>query len=104
MSKIRFFIVGSTLHSDKPGDLDLLAVMSREDFKSEFLMTWEEISRELRLPFSPISESYKDKCKGGALILSQLFDKRHIDLKFVKDNMPYGNKEEIKLCDLPTIN
>jgi len=104
MSKIKFLIVGSTLHDSNPGDLDLLAVMSRRDFKTEFHMTWEEMGRELRLPFSLIAESYKDKCKGATLILSQLFNKRHIDLKFVPDNMPYGDRREIELCGLKTLD
>lgn len=103
MSKIRFLIVGSTLHSDNPGDLDLLAVLSREAFKAEFHMTWEEMSRELRRPFSLVAESYKDKCKGATIILSQIFDKRHIDLKFVPEGMPYGDREEIRLSELVDI-
>lgn len=103
MSKIKFLIVGSTLHSDNPGDLDLLAVLSKQDFKSVFHMTWEEMCRELRLPFSLIAESYKDKCKGATLILSQIFDKRHIDLKFVPEGMPYGDRKEIQLSELADI-
>lgn len=104
MSKIRFLIVGSTLYGDNPGDLDILAVLSREDFKREFHMTWEEISRELRLPFSSIADAYKSKCEGATLILSQLFDKRHIDLKFVPNNMPYGDIQEIDLLDLKALD
>lgn len=103
MSKIKFLIVGSTLHSSAPGDLDLLAVLSQEGFKAEFHMTWAEMSRELRLPFSLVAESYKDKCKGATIILSQLFDKRHIDLKFVPEGMPYGGREEIRLSELASV-
>ena len=99
--RIRFLIVGSTLHNESPGDLDILAVISREDFKKEFSMTWEEISEKMRMKDN--IESYKNKCRGATLVLSQLFDKRHIDLKFVPDNMPYGDRREVQLSELASV-
>lgn len=103
MPKLRFFIVGSTLHSEEPGDLDLLATMPKEYFKSEFKMTWPELNERWTNEDDPLVISYKDKCRGASLILLQLFDKRHIDFHFVPEKMPYGNKKEISLLELPDI-
>ncbi len=103
MATIKFLIVGSTLHSDSPGDLDLLGVMPRSAFRKEFGVSWRELSEEIKQG-SPTSDLYYAKCKGATLILSQLFDKRRIDFKLVPDNMPYGHRQEISLDDLKTID
>jgi len=102
--KLRFFIVGSTLHSGNPGDLDLLATMPKEHFKGEFKMTWPELNEHWKDKNDPRVVSYRDKCRGAALILAQLFDKRHIDFHFVPEKMPYGDKREIELCDLAALD
>ena len=104
MPTLRFFIVGSTLHSENPGDLDLLATMPNESFKGEFKITWPELSKRWKNQDDPLVIAYRDKCKGAVLILSQFFDKRHIDFHFVPEKMPYGDKREIKLSDLATLD
>ena len=103
MVALKFLVVGSTLHSDKPGDLDLLGVLTPDRFKREFGLSWPELNQELKKK-SPIADSYYAKCRGATLILSQLFDKRNIDFKFLPENAPYGEQREVELDDLKTIN
>ena len=104
MVAIKFLIGGSTLHSDNPGDLDLLGVMDRKDFQRIVGITWPELNEDLKGERSLYADSYYALCKGASLILSQLFDKRDIDFKFVPDNMPYGERREITLDELKTLD
>lgn len=105
MTAIRFLITGSTLKSDTPRDLDILAVMSTEDFKWHFGYTpaeFQDAFKETPRPEKLVK--YKEQCEGARKILECLFDKRYIDFKFVPETMPYEPLKEIELCDLKTLD
>jgi hypothetical protein len=103
VAPVKFLIVGSTLHSDNPRDLDLVGLMTIEAFAKEFGLSWPELNTEIKKE-SPIAKLYHAKCRGATLILKQLFDKRHIDFHFLPTNVPWGAQREITLDDLKTID
>lgn len=103
--KLRFLVTGSTLHSDSPGDLDLMGVIPNEEFEHHFgydHVTFQEAFR--KSPTPSLLVNYLEQCKGAKMILECLFDKRHIDFKFVPETIPYGDVKEITLCDLKTLD
>jgi len=102
---IRFLVTGSTLNSDSPGDLDLMAVMSNDDFQHHFGFTHQEFQKSYKEHPIPLKlVQYLSECEGAKKILGCLFDKRHIDFKFVPETIPYGDVREITLDELKELD
>ena len=82
-----------------------MGVMSNEEFKHHFGYDHAEFQEAFRETPTPLLlVKYLEQCKGATKVLKCLFDKRHIDFKFVPETIPYGEVKEISLCDLTTLD
>lgn len=101
MVSIRFYVVGSSVTGKRtPRDLDIMAVMSNEDFNFIFGMTHRQFNEEYKKPYNPKIDKWHHMNEGARLVLSQFYDKRYIDIKFACESMLYGKRREVTLDEL----
>ncbi len=102
-SRVKFYIVGSALTTDKPRDVDLVAVIEDKLFKSLFDMNAKEfIDEDKDGPWSEGRIRWGYECSGAKRVLQYVFPElTPIDFKIIPRSLLREPNREIDLTSSP---